>query len=75
LAKLGSFEAPTGAKGNIFDIGDWGSMILGTVMLLVTFGIGEHFANKITGKVPGASISNPFPPQAPISTAPQKITL
>lgn len=75
MAKLGNFESPTGAKGNVFDIGDWGSMILGTVMLLVTFGIGEHFANKLTGKVPAASISNPFPPQVPVSTAPQKITL
>lgn len=75
MAKLGNFEAPTGAKGNVFDIGDWGSMILGTFMLLVTFGIGEHFYSKVSGRVPGSSISNPFPAQVPVSNTPQKITL
>lgn len=75
MAKLGNFEAPTGAKGNIFDVGDWGSMILGSVVLLVTFGIGEHFASKITGKVPGTQITQPWQTPAPISNAPQKITL
>lgn len=75
MAKLGNFEAPTGAKGNIFDIGDWGSMILGTVMLLVTFGIGEHFASKVTGKVHSAQITNPFPAPVPVSNTQQKITL
>lgn len=75
MAKLGNFEAPTGAKGNVFNIGDWGSMILGTVMLLVTFGIGEHFASKVTGRVHSAQITNPFPAPTPVSTAPTKITL
>jgi hypothetical protein len=75
LAKLGSFETPTGAKGSIFDIGDWGSLILGSMMLLVTFGIGEHFANKITGKVPSATVTQPWATPAPLSNTPQKITL
>lgn len=74
MAKLGNFEAPTGAKGNIFDIGDWGSMVLGSMMLLITFGIGQHFAQKVTGRVPGATIEQPWTP-AVVNNTPAKITL
>lgn len=75
MAKLGNFESPSGAKGNVFDIGDWGSMILGAFMLLFTFGIGEHFYQKVTGRVHSAQITNPFPAPTPVSTTPTKITL
>jgi hypothetical protein len=75
LAKLGQFESPTGAKGNVFDISDWGSMILGSFMLLLTFGIGQAFAQKVTGKVTSAQIEQPWSTPAPISNAPAKITL
>jgi hypothetical protein len=75
LAKLGTFESPTGAKGNVFNISDWGSMILGSFMLLITFGIGQAFAQRISGKIPGSSIEQPWTTPTPVATTPQKITL
>jgi hypothetical protein len=76
LAKLGNFESPTGAKGNITNVGDWGSMILGSFMLLITFGIGQAFAQKVTGKaLHSAQIEQPWSTPTPIAATPQKITL
>ncbi|MDP4170146.1 MAG: hypothetical protein Q8906_06005 [Bacillota bacterium] len=76
MAKLGNFEAPTGSKGNIFNVGDWGSMILGSFMLLFTFGIGQAFFQKVTGKyVHSAQIEQPWTTPTPIAATPQKITL
>jgi hypothetical protein len=74
LAKLGNFETPTGSKGNVFEIGSWGSLILGSMIMVLTFGIGEHIASRVQGKVPMTSVSNPFPPQV-VNNTPQKITL
>lgn len=50
--KLTDFQTPTGASGNLFDITSWTSLILGTIMLLVTFGIGQNLAQKLNGKGP-----------------------
>jgi hypothetical protein len=52
VAKLGDFKTPTGASGNIFRISDWFALILGSVVLLITFAMGQNFANKLNGKVP-----------------------
>lgn len=74
MAKLGNFETPTGAKGNVFEIGSWGSLILGSMIMILTFGIGEHFAARIQGKVPTTQVTQPW--QTPVvNNTPQKITL
>lgn len=52
MAKLGQFQTPTGAKGNIFSLDSWVSMIVGAVVLIVTFAIGQDLAKKIGGVAP-----------------------
>lgn len=52
MAKLGTFKTPTGATGSIFNIGDWVSMIIGAVVLIVTFAVGQDLAKKIGGVAP-----------------------
>lgn len=47
MAKLGDFNTPTNSKGNVFDIMDWLSAILGAFFLLMTFGIGQKVYNKV----------------------------
>jgi hypothetical protein len=75
MAKLGNFETPAGNKGNIFEISSWGGMILGAMVMILTFGIGEHFAKAIQGRVPATQVTQPWNTPAPVSNAPQKITL
>lgn len=52
MAKLTDFTTPTGAKGNILDISSWSQMILGSMVLLATFAIGQNFLNKASSKIP-----------------------
>lgn len=51
--KLTDFKTPTGASGNIFNPSDWIGLILGTVVLFVTFAAGQNIAGKINGKAGG----------------------
>jgi hypothetical protein len=69
VAKITDFKTPTGASGNLFDITSWTSMILGTVVLLATFGIGQNIASKLNGKGPFDTdlepvFKNPLPPMS-----------
>lgn len=50
--KLTDFTTPTGVKGNILNIGQIWSLVLGTMVLIVTFAMGQNVANKISGRVP-----------------------
>lgn len=52
MAKLTDFTTPTGVKGNLFDLQSIWGLILGTVVLLATFAMGQNVANKVSGKVP-----------------------
>lgn len=52
MKKLGDFQTPTGAKGNIFNITDVGGLILGAVVLIFTFAMGQNLAGKLSGKAP-----------------------
>jgi hypothetical protein len=52
LAKLGDFKTPTGASGNIFNINDLLSMIVGAFLLIITFAVGQNLANKMGSKLP-----------------------
>lgn len=51
--KLGDFKTPTGASGNIFKVNDLLSLILGAVVLIFTFAMGQNIANKVGTRVPG----------------------
>lgn len=77
IKSLGDFTTPTGTRGNVFSIESWGSMILGTVVLIVTFSMGQHFADKLQNKMPRADLTpeQPWKSPAPVSAAKQKITL
>ena len=44
------FTTPTGAKGNVFSIKSWVSLILGSFMLLVTFAMGQSLKNAFAKK-------------------------
>jgi hypothetical protein len=52
MAKLGDFQTPTGAKGNVFRISDIGSLVLGAIVLIFTFAAGQNLASKLNGKAP-----------------------
>lgn len=61
MAKLTDFTTPTGVKGNILDVKSWAGMILGTVVLFATLGIGQNIAKKLDGKGPiDTSVDYPF---------------
>lgn len=62
MAKLGEFKTPTGGSGNVLNPMDWLAYIVGAVVLIITFAMGQNFANKIGGKVPGidATIEQPW---------------
>lgn len=75
--KLGDFQTPTGASGNIFNISDWASLIVGAIVLIITFATGQHLANKMGGKLPGVDtqIEQPWVSPVPVAQGKQKITL
>jgi hypothetical protein len=66
VAKLTDFKTPTGTSGNLLNPMDWLQLILGVVVLLATFGIGQNIANKINGKGPfDTEIEQPW--KSPVS--------
>jgi len=68
MAKLGDFKTPTGGGGNILNPMDWLSFILGAVVLIITFAMGQNFANKLGTKVPGldSTIEQPWKSDIPV---------
>lgn len=77
MKNLTDFQTPTGAKGNILSVSSWLSMILGTVMLFVTLGIGQNIARKVDGKAGiDASPDYPFTTNgAPVQASRQKYVI
>lgn len=65
MAKITDFTNPlTGQKGNVFDLTGIWNMILGVVIFLFVFAMGQNVANKLGGKVPMAD----FKPENPFSS-------
>lgn len=60
MAKLTDFTTPTGAKGNILDPTSWFSMILGSLVLIVTFALGQNLVQKVGSKVPFDTTIDPL---------------
>ncbi len=51
--KLANFTNPlNGSKGNLLNVGDWTSNIMGVIFLLVIFATGQNLAKAISSKVP-----------------------
>lgn len=53
MAKLGDFKTPTGGSGNVLNPMDWVAYIIGAVVLIITFAMGQNFANRLGSKIPG----------------------
>lgn len=51
MAKLTDFKTPTGVSGNLFDVSSWLGLIVGTVVLFITFGLGQKLAQGLNGKI------------------------
>jgi hypothetical protein len=77
MAKLTQFTTPTGGKGNILNPMDWLGYILGAMVLIITFAVGQNFANKVGGRVPGvdATIEQPWKSPVPVSQERAKVVL
>lgn len=60
MAKLTEFTTPTGAKGNLFSPSSWVSLIIGTVVFLLTFALGQHALQKIGNKIPVNTTIDPL---------------
>jgi hypothetical protein len=79
MAKLGDFKTPTGGSGNILNPMDWIAFILGAVVLIVTFAVGQNFANKMGGRIPGvdATIEQPWKsePARPVTNEKARVIL
>lgn len=84
MAKLGDFTNPlSGSKGNVFNIGQMGSMIIGVVAMLAAFGIGTFLFNSAKRLAPGplggmlgqSNIFNPAAPPATVTSAGPAVTL
>ncbi len=67
MAKLGEFQTPTGAKGNILNPSDWLSLVVGAVILIITFALGQNLAGKIGGRLPiDTTVDQPWAVPAPV---------
>jgi hypothetical protein len=52
MAKLTDFKTPTGVSGNLFDLKSIWGLVLGTIVLLFTFSMGQNLAKVVSGRVP-----------------------
>lgn len=67
MAKLGEFQTPTGAKGNILNPTDWLSLVVGAIVLIVTFALGQNLASKMGSKLPiDTTIDQPWASPMPV---------
>jgi hypothetical protein len=77
MAKLGDFKTPTGGGGNVLNPMDWMAYIVGAIVLIVTFAVGQNFASKIGSKLPiDTTIDQPWQSPVPIiSNQKQRVVL
>jgi hypothetical protein len=75
--KLTKFQTPTGATGDVLNPSSWLSLVIGSVVLIITFALGQNVANKIGSKVPGvdAEIDQPWKDDRPPKTENRKRVL
>jgi hypothetical protein len=73
MAKLTDFQTPTGATGNLLNPTSWLSLIMGTVVLLITFSVGQNVANKLNGRGGGLIDSKPENPFQTVQTTKSEV--
>lgn len=67
MAKLGQFQTPTGATGNILNPMDWLGLIVGAVVLIITFAVGQNLAGKVGSKLPiDTQVDQPWASPIPV---------
>lgn len=76
MAKLGDFKTPTGGTGNVLNPMDWLAYIVGAVVLIITFAVGQNFANKLGGRLPvDTQIDQPWTSPQPVSKEKGRVVL
>lgn len=60
IKQFGGFTTPTGQKGNIFSISSWASMIIGVMVFLIAFAMGQNFTARLGGMVPVDTTIDPI---------------
>lgn len=76
MAKLGDFKTPTGGSGNVLNPMDWVAYIMGAVVLIITFAVGQNFANKLGGKLPvDTQIDQPWKNPQPVQNVKERVVL
>lgn len=75
MAKWTDFTTPTGAKGNLFDVKSIWGMVLGTVILLVTFSFGQRLSQNVHSKLPviPSTPDAPFQPRVVTQTIAKEV--
>lgn len=75
--KLTNFKTPTGQSGNILNPSDWLSMVLGVMVLLITFAMGQKFTSMVGEKASfvDTSIEKPYDDPQPKPQGNKKVYL
>lgn len=73
MAKITDFTTPTGQHGNLLSPSSWIQMILGVIVFLIAFAIGQNITQKAGSKLPFDTQIDPIVKQPIISSGtPQK---
>lgn len=70
--KLTDFKTPTGVTGNLLNFGQLWQLILGSMVLLLTFAMGQNILGKLSGRVPFVDTQIEQPWNSPQSAQPRK---
>ena len=52
IKDFGKATLPTGAQANFFSPSSWANLIIGVIMFLIAFAIGQNFTSRIGGVLP-----------------------
>jgi hypothetical protein len=69
MAKMTEFVTPTGARGNLLSPSSWIQMILGVIVFLVAFAIGQNITQKASSKLPFDTTIDPIVKQPIVASA------
>lgn len=75
MAKMTEFQTPMGARGNLLSPSSWIQLILGAVVMIITFAVGQNITKKVGSKLPIDTQPDPFfsTPVMATSSAPSKL--
>ena len=52
IKQFGEYTTPTGSKGNIFSISNWAQLIIGVMVFLVAFAMGQSLTARVGSMLP-----------------------